>query len=1014
MRQIKPILIITAILISTLLLTVRANAVAVPTLNDTVTVSTFSPEDPLGIQRLQDAIGGAAQISINKATGVASFVRLPVNRGLQIAGSRASAQAQVSAFFNEYGNLFGISHAQNELTLRNTATDALGMTHLSYQQVYQGVPVFGSGLNVHLGNDSAVVAVNGTFVPSVDVRVSPSLSAEAAAETAVNSVALENSIAAKISSSDISAVSTNLTVFRAGLLQAVAGSTHLAYEVEVANSVGTIRELIFVDAHSGKIIDRIGLIHTALDRRIYRRNLGTLAWQEGNSLPYKGANSADVNNLVNYAEDAYNLFSSMTGGSFLSWDGQDSTMHSIANYSEPGYCPNASWGGSHTQFCRDVTGDDTVAHEWGHAYTDSTHNLIYQWQSGALNESYSDIWGEMVDNLNGAGTDSPGGLRTAGSCSTFGNGSPSVDNSYRWLSGEDDGGFGGAIRDLWNPTCYGDPGKVTDTQYHCAESDGGGVHTNSGVPNHAYALLIDGGTYNGVTISALGNTKVAHIYWRAQTVYQGPATSFSEHADALEASCNDLVGASLYEVSTDNPNTGFSADVISATDCTEVADAMLAVEMRTEPTQCGFTTLLDPNAPALCSSGETFSSIDQTNWESGLGSWSVGTRNVANASTFDTPDWAVVSSLPDGQAGSAAFVEDNPAYGDCSADTEAGVLYLESGNILIPGGSSPRVAFDHWVATELGWDGGNVKISINGGSFSLIPGSAFDFNAYNSSLQTTGAGNDNPMAGEAAFTGTDGGVVNGTWGQSHIDLNGIAAAGDSIRLRFEMGLDGCSGVVGWYVDTVEVYSCTGTGDNPPTVNITNPNNNDTVSGNVSITATANDDNGVTQVEFFVDGGSIGVDTNGGDGWSATWDSTTVADGSHSISATATDTASQTGSDSINVTVSNVASPEMHLGNMMGSSAVTHPSGRWQATVTVTIHDSGHALLDGATVNGTWSNGSNGSGSCVTSGGQCDIVKNSIHKNNTSVTFTVTSMTHSSNVYNSGSNDVSNSIVVNKP
>ena len=61
------------------------------------------------------------------------------------------------------------------------------------------------------------------------------------------------------------------------------------------------------------------------------------------------------------------------------------------------------------------TGDDTVAHEWGHAYTDTTHNLIYQWQSGALNESYSDIWGEVVDLLNGRGTDEPGGPRTAGS-----------------------------------------------------------------------------------------------------------------------------------------------------------------------------------------------------------------------------------------------------------------------------------------------------------------------------------------------------------------------------------------------------------------------------------------------------------------------------------------------------------------------------------------------------------------------------------------------------------------------
>ena len=48
--------------------------------------------------------------------------------------------------------------------------------------------------------------------------------------------------------------------------------------------------------------------------------------------------------------------------------------------------------------------------------------------------------------------------------------------------------FGGAIRDMWNPNCYGDPGKVGDAEYYCGFEDGGGVHSNSGVPNHLYAL----------------------------------------------------------------------------------------------------------------------------------------------------------------------------------------------------------------------------------------------------------------------------------------------------------------------------------------------------------------------------------------------------------------------------------------------------------------------------------------------------------------------------------------------
>ncbi len=64
-------------------------------------------------------------------------------------------------------------------------------------------------------------------------------------------------------------------------------------------------------------------------------------------------------------------------------------------------CPNANWNGVTTNYCDGVTSDDVVSHEWGHAYTEYTSGLIYQYQSGALNESYSDVWGETLDLING-------------------------------------------------------------------------------------------------------------------------------------------------------------------------------------------------------------------------------------------------------------------------------------------------------------------------------------------------------------------------------------------------------------------------------------------------------------------------------------------------------------------------------------------------------------------------------------------------------------------------------------
>jgi hypothetical protein len=60
-------------------------------------------------------------------------------------------------------------------------------------------------------------------------------------------------------------------------------------------------------------------------------------------------------------------------------------------------------------------------------------------------------------------------------------------------------------------------------------------------------------------------------------------------------------------------------------------------------------------------------------------------------------------------------------------------------------------------------------------------------------------------------------------------------------------------------------------DEPPTVEITSPVENEVVDGIVVITAVATDDNGVTQVEFFVDGVGLGIDSDDSDGWEINWD-----------------------------------------------------------------------------------------------------------------------------------------------
>jgi hypothetical protein len=383
-----------------------------------------------------------------------------------------------------------------------------------------------------------------------------------------------------------------------------------------------------------------------------------------------------------------------------------------------------------------------------------------------------------------------------------------TDNSYRWLLGEDVTP-GGAIRDMWTPACYANPGKVTDVAYYtCATSDNGGVHTNSGVPNHAYALLVDGGTYNGQTVAGIGLTKAAHIYYRAMSVYQVPSTDFADHADALEQSCSDLIGSDLNDLSTGTA----SGQIITTADCVAVNNAIAAVELRTPPAQCNFQPLLAKNPPPLCAGKKRPVNIFSDDFESNpLGSWTVS-HDAVSPSDFTLRDWEWTNTIPD-RSGSSFFVED-PAIGTCApGGDESAARHLISPIIKIPADSpKPFLAFQHWIASEVGYDGGNLSISVNGGAWRPIKSTDFLFNPYNLTLSSAAAGNTDPLAGQAAFSGSDAGSVSGSWGWSYVDIhkylpNTAGAKPYTLRFRWDFGNDGCGGLLGWYLDDVTVYAC---------------------------------------------------------------------------------------------------------------------------------------------------------------------------------------------------------------
>jgi hypothetical protein len=304
--------------------------------------------------------------------------------------------------------------------------------------------------------------------------------------------------------------------------------------------------------------------------------------------------------------------------------------------------------------------------------------------------------------------------------------------------------------------------------------------------------------------------KAAHLYWRAQSVYQTPATDFDDHADALQASCSDLTGVPLEGLSTTSTPAGPSGESITAADCDAVNEMIEAVELRADPSaQCNFQPLLQQNPPPLCSNTPNPPTFYHEDFEDGLAGWTLTNQGVFAG--WPGLDWTQATSLPGGRSGAAAFAVDlNAGNCDGGAGDISGTMSLLSPPIRVSNSRNHTffLTFEHYVATEAGWDGGNLKISINGKAFQTVPSAAYKFNPYNTTINTAAQGNTNPLAGQPGFSGTDGGQVTGSWGQSQINLTMLGVRpGNTIRLRYDFGMDGCSGVDGWYVDDIKGRAC---------------------------------------------------------------------------------------------------------------------------------------------------------------------------------------------------------------
>src|SRR5918997_1257436 len=471
--------------------------------------------------------------------------------------------------------------------------DRAERVHTHVQQTHRGVPVFGGEAIVHLNavTEEEAQPTTDTLVEGVSVFTTPGMTAEHAVGLAKGQYKAKKGCDNCLTE----APQADLWVLRHE------GADHLVYRVQLARLDGTehtSEPVYFIDAHTGALVwsyDNLQTqaatgtgvslysgtqsINTALSGGSYYmedlpRSIGT----------FDNRNTAKINTMLGYItsygsiyrfNDADNVWNAATakagvdahygaakvydyflnvhgrngidgaGGprTLASVTGSPALISSIIHFGKS--YNNAFWSSSRNQmFYGDGDGTnfsplvtlDICGHEMQHGITSRTANLTYANESGALNESWSDVFGAMVE-LYAEGT----------------------ETTQTWWIGEDaqtPSTPGDALRYMDRPHNASNYGYTTnDDPDHYSErytgtGDGGGVHINSGIPNHVFYLFAKGGPHAhvvGPTVTGIGADKAAKIWYKALTSYMTSSTNFAGARTATINAANSIYGAGSVE-----------------------------------------------------------------------------------------------------------------------------------------------------------------------------------------------------------------------------------------------------------------------------------------------------------------------------------------------------------------------------------------------------------------------------------------------------------------------------------
>lgn len=416
------------------------------------------------------------------------------------------------------------------------------------QQEVDGVPVFGSVVVGNVAKDGTLKAI---VNDAINVKGKPGLAKKAT---------LSEKKAIKLYQKAIKASEFEVAPKAELVIYPVKNDAVYAYKVTSTVLAGKepSRWTYFIDANSGKVLNKFDQLAHATGTDVLGRSVtfnttlsagkyylqdttrgkGIYTYDAKNRTSLPGTLWADADNVFNATYDraavsahvnaakTYDFYKNTYGRN--SYDNAGARLNSTVHYSTS--YNNAFWDGT-----KMVYGDgdgstftylsgalDVVAHELTHAVTEYSAGLVYQNESGAINEAVSDIMGTVAEY--------------------------SVGSNFDWLVGEDiytPGVSGDALRSMSNPAAYGDPDHYS--KRYTGTQDNGGVHTNSGIVNKAAYLLGNGGTFYNVSVTGIGVPKLGAIYYRALTVYLTPNSNFSSLRAAVVQSAKDLYGSTSAE-----------------------------------------------------------------------------------------------------------------------------------------------------------------------------------------------------------------------------------------------------------------------------------------------------------------------------------------------------------------------------------------------------------------------------------------------------------------------------------